>query len=82
MGAVPGDAARPMIESVPRGRTEMPKRPPKKKLKKLKPKSKKGKDPIQPAPGTLSEGTPMAQQPTKPSISPDEVGHWDHPDWE
>jgi hypothetical protein len=35
-----------------------------------------------PASGVLTEGSPAAQRPTKPSVSPSEVGHWDHPDRE
>jgi hypothetical protein len=58
------------------------KKPPKKKVKK-QPKSKRRFQPdVQPAPGVLSEGMPAGQQPTKPSVSPKEVGHWGHPDRE
>jgi ssDNA-binding Zn-finger/Zn-ribbon topoisomerase 1 len=32
--------------------------------------------------GVLIEGMPPGQQPTKPSVSPEEVGHWNHPDME
>ncbi len=32
--------------------------------------------------GILTEGSPTVQQPTKPSVSPGGVGHWNHPDME
>jgi hypothetical protein len=37
---------------------------------------------VRPASGVLSEGAPAGQQPTKPSVSPGKVGHWNHPDKE
>jgi hypothetical protein len=30
----------------------------------------------------MSEGIPAVPQSTKPSVSPGEVGHWNHPDME
>ncbi len=30
----------------------------------------------------LTEGSPTAQEPTEPSVSPGEVGRWNHPDKE
>ncbi len=35
---------------------------------------------VQPAPGILNEGIPTVPQATKPSVSPDQVGHWNHPE--
>jgi ssDNA-binding Zn-finger/Zn-ribbon topoisomerase 1 len=32
--------------------------------------------------GILTEGAPLGQQPTKSTVSPGEVGHWNHPDRE
>jgi hypothetical protein len=61
--------------------------PKKKQPKKTTPKKKvkrrsKPKDPqpkVQPMPGVLNEGAPFVQQsPTTPSVSPGEVGHWNH----
>jgi hypothetical protein len=36
----------------------------------------------QPAPGILIEGSLTVQQTTRPSASPGNVGHWNHPDRE
>jgi len=31
-------------------------------------------------PGAINEGVPTVPQPTKPSVSPGDVGHWNHPE--
>ena len=36
--------------------------------------------PSQFTPGAIQEGVPIVPQPTKPSVSPGEVGHWNHPE--
>jgi hypothetical protein len=66
----------------------MPKKPKKKrKAKPSKPKkrmlSRPKKGNLQTAPGVLVEGAPLTvPQSTNQSVSPGDVGHWNHPDKE
>lgn len=35
---------------------------------------------VEPAPGNLNEGIPAVPQPAKSSVSPGDIGHWNHPE--
>jgi hypothetical protein len=60
-----------------RKKKQSKKKPPKKKVKRQsKPKGLQSK--VQPEPGVLNEGAPFVPQSTTPTLSPGEVGHWNH----